>query len=225
MPLARDLHPEFGYIGSAPKLFRKLGLVSAFVAFGLMAGVSGIAVFMAGPDPDPMHAMALAPSEALLSTPPASAPPANAVAAEEQKTLNAGVTLPPCGGYVSERLGDDCSSFRMHRSRTVPAMNERPAIAAVAIGRRDEPAALPPQPAVNVAAIPQTPPDDSAVPADSVEVPAAAPATAAVAPVAKAARSRSRHVARREGYSSGRSSWARSAYSGSSRGGGYAGMW
>ena len=141
MPLARDLHPEFGYIGSAPKLFRKLGLVSAFVAFGLMAGVSGIAVFMAGPDPDPMHAMALAPSEALLSTPPASAPPANAVAAEEQKTLNAGVTLPPCGGYVSERLGDDCSSFRMHRSRTVPAMNERPAIAAVAIGRRDEPAA------------------------------------------------------------------------------------
>ena len=225
MPLARDLHPEFGYIGSAPKLFRKLGLVSAFVAFGLMAGASGIAVFMAGPDPDPMHAMALAPSEALLSTPPASAPPANAVAAEEQKTLNAGVTLPPCGGYVSERLGDDCSSFRMHRSRTVPAMNERPAIAAVAIGRRDEPAALPPQPAVNVAAIPQTPPDDSAVPADSAEVPAAAPATAAVAPVAKAARSRSRHVARREGYSSGRSSWARSAYSGSSRGGGYAGMW
>jgi len=225
VPLARDLHPEFGYIGSAPKLFRKLGLVSAFVAFGLMAGVSSIAVFMAGPEPDPMHAMALAPSEALLSTPPASAPPANAVAAEEQKTLNAGVTLPPCGGYVSERLGDDCSSFRMHRSRTVPAMNERPAIAAVAIGRRDEPAALPPQPAVNVAAIPQTPPDDSAVPADSAEVPAAAPATAAVAPVAKAARSRSRHVARREGYSSGRSSWARSAYSGSSRGGGYAGMW
>ena len=225
MPLARDLHPEFGYIGSAPKLFRKLGLVSAFVAFGLMAGVSSIAVFMAGPEPDPMHAMALAPSEALLSTPPASAPPANAVAAEEQKTLNAGVTLPPCGGYVSERLGDDCSSFRMHRSRTVPAMNERPAIAAVAIGRRDEPAALPPQPAVNVAAIPQTPPDDSAVPADSAGVPAAAPATVPVAPVAKAARSRSRHVARREGYSSGRSSWARSAYSGSSRGGGYAGMW
>jgi hypothetical protein len=227
VPLARDLHPEFGYVGSAPKLFRKIGLVSAFVAFGLMAGVSGIAVFMAGPDPDPMNAMALAPSEALLSTPPASAPPAQAVAAEERKTLNAGVTAPPCGGYVSERLGDDCTSFRMHRSRTVPAMNERPAIAAVAIGRREEPAALPPQPAVNVAAIPQTPPDDSALPADSAEVPAAAPATAPVAPVAKAARSRTRHVARREGYSSGRSSssWARSAYSGSSRGGGYAGLW
>ena len=227
MPLARDLHPEFGYVGSAPKLFRKLGLVSAFVSLGLIAGVSGIAVFTAGPEPDPMHAMALAPSEALLSTPPAPAPPANAVATEEYKTLNAGATAPPCGGYVSERLGDDCSSFRMHRSRTVPAMNERPAIAAVAIGRRDEPAALPPQPAVNVAAVPQTPPDDAAVPADSAEVPApvATPATAPVAPAAKASRTRSRHVARRESYSSGRSSWARSAYSGSSRGGGYAGLW
>jgi len=230
VPLARDLHPEFGYIGSAPKLFRKLGLVSAFVSLGLIAGVSGIAVFTADPDPDPMHAMALAPSEALLSTPPASAPAPKAVPAEEQRTLNAGVAAPPCGGYVSERLGDDCSSFRMHRSRTVPAMNERPAIAAVAIGRREEPAALPPQPAVNVAAIPQTPPDDSAAPADSAEVPApaAAPATAPVAPVAKAARSRSRHVARRESYSSGRSSsssWARSAYSSSSRSGGYAGLW
>jgi hypothetical protein len=225
VPLARDLHPEFGYVGSAPKLFRKLRLVSAFVVFGLMAGASSIAVFMAAPDPDPMHAMALAPSEALLSTPPASAPPAKVMAAEESKTLNAGVAAPPCGGYVSERLGDDCSSFRMHRSRQVPAMNERPAIAGVAIGRREEPAALPPQPAVNVAAIPQTPPDDSALPADSAGVPAAAPATVPVAPVAKAARSRSRHVARREGYSSGRSSWARSAYSGSSRSGGYAGLW
>jgi hypothetical protein len=222
VPLARDLHPEFGYTGSAPKLFRKLGLVSAFVAFGLMAGVSGIAVFMAGPEPDPMHAMALAPSEALLSTPPASAPPAKAMAAGEQK-------LPPCRDYVSERLGDDCSSFRIHRSRQVPAMNERPAIAAVAIGRRDEPAVLSPQPAVNVAAIPQTPPDDSAVPADSAEAPApaAAPAIAPVAPVAKHS-TRSRHVARREGHSySGRSSYSPRYYSNRQvrQAGGYAGLW
>jgi hypothetical protein len=227
VPFARDLHPEFGYIGSAPKLFRKLGLVSAFVAFGLMAGASGIAVFMAGPDPDPMHAMALAPSEALFSTPPGSAPPANAVAAEEQKTLNTGVTPPPCRDYVSERLGDDCSSFRMHRSRQVPAMNERPAIAAVAIGRRDEPA---PQPAVNVAAFPEAPADDSAVPADSAEVPApaAAPATAPVAPAATAARGRSRHVARHEGHShSGRSSYSPRYYSNRQvhQAGGYARLW
>src|SRR5262249_11274409 len=96
VPFARDLHPEFGYVGSAPKLFRKLGLVSAFVEFGLMAGASGVAVFVAGPEPDPMHAMALAPSEAFLSMSPPSAPPANAVGAEKQKTLKAGVTAPPC---------------------------------------------------------------------------------------------------------------------------------
>ena len=107
---------------------------------------------------------------------------------------------------------------------------EQPAIAAVAIGRREEPAALPPQPAVSVAAIPQTPPDDSAVPADSAEAPApaAAPATAPVAPAAKAARSRSRHVARREAHSySGRSSYSPRYYSNRQvhQAGGYAGLW
>ena len=47
MRFARDLHPEFGYLGSAPRVFRKLGLVFSFVAFGIVAGASGVAVFMA----------------------------------------------------------------------------------------------------------------------------------------------------------------------------------
>ena len=65
MPLACNLPPEFEYVGSAP---RKLGLVLAFV----VAGASGIAVFItdSGPDPDPMNAMALAPVEALSSAIP-----------------------------------------------------------------------------------------------------------------------------------------------------------
>jgi hypothetical protein len=220
VPLARDLHPEFGYVGSSPRLFRKLGLVSAFVVFGLMAGASGVAVFMAGPEPDPMNAMALAPAEALIGTSASSALPATAKAIEGQKAFNAGVTQSPCRDYVSERLGDDCTSVRVHRLR--PAMNERPAIAAVAIGHREDPAALPPQPAFPVAAITETPPDGSAVPAVSEEVPAAAPAGGPVAPVAKPSRARSRHVARREGYSS--SSSGRSVYY-STQKGGYAGLW
>jgi hypothetical protein len=222
VPLARDLHPEFGYVGSAPRLFRKLGLVSAFVVFGLMAGASGVAVFMAGPEPDPMNAMALAPAEALISSSASSALPATAKAIEgQQKAFNAGVTQSPCRDYVSERLGDDCTPVRVHRLR--PAMNERPAIAAVAIGHREDPAVLPAQPAVSVAAIPETPPDGSAVPADSGEVPAAAaaPVSAPVAPVARQSRARSRHVARREGYSS---SSGRSVYY-STQKGGYAGLW
>jgi hypothetical protein len=213
VPLARDLHPEFGYVGSAPKLFRKLGLVSAFVVFGLMAGASGVALFMAGPDPDPdpMNAMALAPAEALVSTSRPSASPAEAKAIEGQETLNASVT--PSWQCRDLHLGDDCTSARVRSSRPAPAMNERPAIAAVAIGHRDDPAALPPQPAVAIAAIPETPPDASAVP-DSGEVPApaVAPAGESVAPVANHSRTRSRHVARREGSYSGRSGYSRQAY-------------
>jgi hypothetical protein len=57
-------------------------------------------------------------------------------------------------------------------------MNERPAIAAVAIGHRDDPATLPPQSAIAFAAIPETPSD--AAPADSGEAP-----SPAVAPEAK----------------------------------------
>jgi len=202
-------------------LFRKLGLVSAFVVFGLMAGASGVAVFMAGPEPDPMNAMALAPAEALISTSASSALPATTKAIEGQNAFNAGVTQSPCRDYVSERLGDDCTPVRVHRLR--PAMNERPAIAAVAIGHREDPAVLPSQPALPVAAIPETPPDGSAVPADGGEVPAAAaaPVSAPVAPVARQSRARSRHVARREGYSS---SSGRSVYY-STQKGGYAGLW
>jgi hypothetical protein len=62
--LARDLHPEFGYAGSTPRML-KLGYLAAFVVFGLVAVVSGVAVFMAGPNTDPMNAVALAPAEAL----------------------------------------------------------------------------------------------------------------------------------------------------------------
>jgi hypothetical protein len=109
VPLARDLHPEFGYVGSAPRLFRKLGLVLAFIVFGLVAGASGVAVFTAGPDPDPMNAMALAPAEALISasssTPLALAESDAAEAVSGQKTFKAGA----CREFIAERLGGDCA--------------------------------------------------------------------------------------------------------------------
>ena len=38
VPFARDLHPEFGYLGSAPRVFRKLGLVLPFMALRIVAG-------------------------------------------------------------------------------------------------------------------------------------------------------------------------------------------
>ena len=211
MPLARDLHPEFGYVGPTPRML-KLGYASAFVVFGLVAVVSGVIVFMARPDTDPMNAMALAPSEALSpSTSPSSASPAKAKATEGQEILNAGVIQSPCGDDVGERLSDDCASERMRRSRTALAVNERPAIAAVAIGHREDPVAVTPQLAAPVAAIPEPPQDASAGPAD------VAPATDSATPASKHSRTGSRHVARREGYSHS----ARQ----SNHAGGYAGLW
>ena len=211
VPLARDLHPEFGYVGPTPRML-KLGYASAFVVFGLVAVVSGVTVFMARPDTDPMNAMALAPSEALSpSTSPSSASPAKAKATEGQEILNAGVIQSPCGDAVGERLSDDCASERMRRSRTALAVNERPAIAAVAIGHREDPVAVTPQLAAPVAAIPEPPQDASAVPVD------VAPATDSTTPAAKHSRTGSRHVARREGYSHS----ARQ----SNHAGGYAGLW
>jgi hypothetical protein len=224
VPFARDLHPEFGYIGSAPKLFRKLGLASAFVVFGAVAGVIGVTVFMTDPDPNPMHAMALAPTEPLISasgTPPA---PANTNrTASEQEIINAGPTRSPCSDDISERLDSDCAS-RVHKPRPVQAVNERPSIAAVAIGHREEPAILPSEPTIPVAAIPE-PPDNSSGPADPANV---APTTQSVVPVAKHSQTRSRHVARREGHSySGRSSYSPRYYSNRQvhQAGGYAGLW
>ena len=211
MPLARDLHPEFGYVGPTPRML-KLGYASAFVVFGLVAVVSGVTVFMAAPDTDPMNAMALASAEALSpSTSSSSASPAKAKATEAQEILNAGVIQSPCRDDVGERLSDDCASERMRKSRPVLAVNERPAIAAVAIGHREDPVAVTPQLAAPVAAIPEPPQDASAGPAD------VAPATNSVAPAAKHSRAGSRHVARREGYSHS----ARQ----SNHAGGYAGLW
>ena len=213
MPLARDLHPEFGYVGPTPRML-KLGYVSAFVVFGMVAVVSGVTVFMAAPDTDPMNAMALAPAEALSpSTSSSSASPAKAKATEAQEILNAGVIQSPCRDDVGERLSDDCASERMRKSRPVLAVNERPAIAAVAIGHREDPVAVtPPQLAAPVAAIPEPPQDASAVPVD------VAPATDSLpTPAAKHSRTSSRHVARREGYSHS----ARQ----SNHAGGYAGLW
>jgi hypothetical protein len=166
VPLVRDLHPEFGYVGFAPRLYRKLGLVLAFIVFGLVAGASGVAVFMADPDPDPMHAMALAPAEALVSLPssiPAAPAATKGDAAFAQKAPKAGEIKPP--------------------TRAVQAVNERPAIAAVAIGHRDA------EPAIPVVATPQTP-DGSAMPADAAD---AAPAVAeSPAPAASPKKSRAR---------------------------------
>jgi hypothetical protein len=215
VPLARDLHPEFGYVGFAPGLCRKLGLVLAFIVFGLVAGASGVAVFMADPDPDPMHAMALAPAEALIGAPgssPTAAAKTKATKADmapktwAQKPPKTGEIKSPCRESTTEHLGGDCMPGRAIKPRPVQAINERPAIASVPIGHREAPALLPSEPAAPVAAAPETP-DGSATPADAADATPALAQPPAPPPAAKKARPRSnQQVQRREEHSPSRSS-------------------
>jgi hypothetical protein len=94
VPFARDLHPEFGYVGSSPRIFRRLRLVLSFVVLGIVGGASGVAIFMASPDSDPgtsakpLDAMALAPAEALIEPKlalPAAPRPVGASAVERNR--------------------------------------------------------------------------------------------------------------------------------------------
>jgi hypothetical protein len=169
VPLSRGLHPEFGYVGS-PRLCRKLGLVLAFIVFGLVAGANGITVFMADADLDPMNAMALAPAKALNSA--TTSPPTPTVETETleaglaQKTSMAGGIKSPCRKNITEQLGSDCSSGKAPKARSVLAINERPAIAAVPIGNRDGPTVLASEQEIPVAATPDIA-DGSVKPADA----------------------------------------------------------
>jgi hypothetical protein len=227
VPLARDLHPEFGYIGNAPAVLRKLGFAIAFVAFGLIAAISNFSVFVTPPD-DPLTAMALAPEQAINSAAPAAPTlPVQDKSVEASFTDKGTTASRPCGGAITADSGVDCTPTRMHRSRSVQSVNERPAIAAVAIGHRDESAVLPSEPAASFAAAPNsaeisaTPPE---APAESAAAETPPPAEA-VTPAAPAKKSRARGNQHRE-----RSEYARAAsrgptYSYHSTQGGYARVW
>ena len=191
MPLVRDLHPEFGYLGSLHLFGRKLGLVLVFIGFGMMAGMSGLAVFMADEQPDPMKAMALAPPDAMSRDSGFVMPaPVDASVPIEpaQKPDAIKISRPAC----QEGSAVDCAVPnvpKLHRLRLAPAANERPAIAAMPIGRVDAPQVVPAEAAptpsspesASVAAAPE-PADVSSRPAEAAS---AVPAPVAPPPAAK----------------------------------------
>ena len=228
MPFARDLHPEFGYVGSAPRVFRRLRLVLSFVVLGIVGGASGVAIFMASPDSDPatsadpLDAMALAPLEALIDPKLALAPaqpaprPPNASAVEK---TDVGSTEPRCREGLSE-TERDC--IRVRVVRPLRALNERPLIAAAPIGHREDPTLLPAPPSAPVEASPSpaapaekssaTPaPTETAIaeamPAETA--PTAKPTPSAPAPRVTSNKSRPRvHHVRNESRSSRRNSYS-----------------
>ena len=92
MPSRMICIPSLG-ISAPPQTVSQAWPSGRLVVFGLVAGAIGVTVFMADPDADPMHAMALAPTE----------------------IINARPTRSPCSDDISERVGSDCAP-RAHKS-------------------------------------------------------------------------------------------------------------
>jgi hypothetical protein len=174
VPFACDLHPEFGYLGSASRVFRRLRLVLSFVVLGVLGGASGVAVFMASPASDlgisanPLDAMALAPSGSLIE-------PKLALPEHPAKWI--------CGQSLNRAHEGDCIRLDIGKVRPLRALNERPLIAGVPIGHRDDPATL----ALPSSAPVETSPSPAARPEQLGAIPAATETAVAEATPADAA--------------------------------------
>ncbi|MGA6964317.1 MAG: hypothetical protein WBZ51_11930 [Xanthobacteraceae bacterium] len=149
MRFAPGVHPEFGYLGSSPRSWRKAGVVISLLAvFGLAAEASG-SKFLIAQHPsgsDPRNAMALAPAQISI----------NPILAAENMTGD--IQAPQleaksgCLKPSTEAVREDCTPGRAARRRSTSAMNTPPAIAAVPIGHRPDPAVLPREGAAAVVA-------------------------------------------------------------------------
>jgi hypothetical protein len=205
----RELHPELGYIGTPS--FARGFLV--FVVCGLIAGASAVTIFKAEPDPDPMSAMALAPPEARSAAARPTSPDSRigkSIFGNRElvrETPKTGAIKSRCEKSATEHLGGDCIVGQIHRARSIPALNERPAIAAAPIGHRVDPAVLPPEPAAPVVAV-QPKEANTPVPAETpvvatlaedtesaipAETPSAVPTPLTSLPAVVSAKTRGRH--------------------------------
>jgi hypothetical protein len=133
----------------------------AFVVCGVVAGVTGIAIFNSEPHHNPMDAMALAPAEAVIAAKPAQ------LATQSEKRLangpsarkagengKAGSIKPICGESPGAVREGDCTPIRVVRKRPPKAVNERPLIAEVPIGHRDGSIIIPASPPAPIAISP-----------------------------------------------------------------------
>jgi hypothetical protein len=148
VPRVRGLHPEFGFIGT-PSFLRRSFLWRRSGFFVLViCGLVGDSSFKTGHELDPTQAMAFVPAEALSSTArftPAAMTESNSGGSEVSQ---AGAVQSRCTGHP---VGD-CPVSQTRRPRSTRALNERPVIAAIPIGHRNDPAVIPPEPRAPVVA-------------------------------------------------------------------------
>jgi hypothetical protein len=168
MSIPRSVHPEFGYMGTHPRFLPRLGAVVGFVVFGLVAGANGLkSLTWQRDESHPGRPAALSSAEAGIA---ATGPAARSGPAAKRNRDSEPAQVP--AGSAS-----DSASVRVDRLR--PAFKERPAIAAVPIGHRQDPAVLPPEPATPAVAA-QT--QDPKLPLAPETAPTALPISPASAP-------------------------------------------
>jgi hypothetical protein len=182
MPFASDWHPEFGYLCPPPGLRRKLRLAVVAAAFGLTVGAGGMAVLIAGHDSNPRDALALASPEAVRAATTSKSPgdadvaPTASVRQSQPEAINP-ANNPVCRDHTWDYFDGSCTPGKSRKTRTVHVPVDRPAIAAIPIGR-SEGSAVPPSAPIMPVAVPPDAPDGSARSADAAPAPDAVPASA-----------------------------------------------
>jgi len=139
MSWAPDVHPEFGYLCLPARTRRRLRRTLACVVFGALAA----AVLQSAQDLEPRHAesqraMAMIHGETSSSAPASS--PAERATQTRPLEAAAGSTKTPCGWDERTALEGKCGSHQAPKMRVVRVPANRPAIAAVSIGRGAAPA-------------------------------------------------------------------------------------
>ena len=136
MPASHYIHPEFGFFCPTPRFRRRLRVALAcLVVAGIGAAVMGTA------DRPKLTAAVTHANEASIAetTPATSLAPFAAVVPRLPIVAGAQTTAdkPSCVGYTP--TGGNCVSVKLRKPRMVWVANDRPAIAAVALGRSAAP--------------------------------------------------------------------------------------
>ena len=138
VPASHNVHPEFGLLCPTPRFRRRLRLVLA----GLVVAGLGAGVMAATGGSKPETAANRVNAAYLAGTvPAASTPPSSATAGSRTAVVAAAPTAaekPACVGDT--RSEATCLAVKLRKPRMVRVATDRPAIAAVAIGRSSAPA-------------------------------------------------------------------------------------
>jgi hypothetical protein len=181
--LARYPHPEFGYVGSPRSLLPRLGVVFSVAVLGLVAGAGGARMLTLQPraDANPARVVPAAAGDASIAAPGSAAGKTGGKSAPSKPVADGS----PCREESATQVpGNECAPVKVVRPQRAQSANERPAIAAVAIGHRDDPTMLPAEPASPAAA----PPEQAEPAAPAETAPAANPAAVPPPPAASPAK-------------------------------------